>query len=257
MVQAISIQEEPPAPDDASSFVETVNPESRYPALLVCDHAGRRVPADLGDLGLGREAMSTHIAWDIGAGPLTVGIAERLGATAVLQHCSRLVIDCNRPPGVAESIPAISHGKIVPGNRDLPQAEAMRRRQLYFDPFDTTVRHLLAQRSAAFAIHSFTPRMDGVDRLWDLGLLFRHDTDTSRRLGAALLRARPDLMIGYNQPYQIDDSSDWFVPRHGEALGVAHSLIEVRNDHLGSVAGIDLWADLLAEVIGAVTGDMP
>ena len=59
----------------------------------------------------------------------------------------------------------------------------------------------------------------------------------------------PHLTIGMNEPYQIDDSSDWFVPQHGEAQGVPHSLIEIRNDLIDTTRDQVKWAGILTAAI--------
>ncbi len=231
--------------------VELINADSAHPVLLVCEHAGQVVPEWLDDLGLPAGALDDHNGWDIGARAVTLRIAENLGAPAVLQRYSRLLIDCNRPPEAPDSIPEISHGTPVPANRNLTGAQRQARVAEVFQPFHLATTALLDHpgRRAAFAIHSFTPVLAGVARPWDIGFLFRHDTETSHRLSGAVARIRPELNIGMNQPYQIEDASDWFVPRHGEAMGVAHSLVEIRNDYLRDAAGQTAWADLLSSAI--------
>lgn len=82
-------------PDDPPPFT-LVNADGRRPILLVCDHASRAVPRALGALGLDDAALSRHIGWDIGAAELTLRLAHRLDAPAVLGGYSRLVIDLNR-----------------------------------------------------------------------------------------------------------------------------------------------------------------
>ncbi|MHB8286182.1 MAG: N-formylglutamate amidohydrolase, partial [Caulobacteraceae bacterium] len=72
--------------------------DSASPFLIVCDHAGRRVPERLGDLGLPAAEFDRHIAWDIGAAGLSRLLGQRLGACVIEQTYSRLVIDCNRWP---------------------------------------------------------------------------------------------------------------------------------------------------------------
>ena len=64
--------------------------------ILLCDHARNAVPPEIGDLGLPALDMGRHIAWDVGARGVTLGLAARLGAGAVLSTYSRLVIDPNR-----------------------------------------------------------------------------------------------------------------------------------------------------------------
>ncbi len=231
--------------------VETINAHSDHPVLLVCEHAEQGVPAGLGNLGLSAAALNAHIGWDIGARAVTLRIARTLGAPAVLQRYSRLVIDCNRPTDAADAMPAVSDGITVPGNAGLDAAARQARVDAIFGPFHAATAALLdhPQRRATFAIHSFTPRMGGRVRPWDIGFLYRRDTATSEGLRAAVADLRPDLTLGMNEPYQIDDASDWFVPQHGEARGLAHSLIEIRNDHIADAAGQAVFADLLSAAI--------
>lgn len=231
--------------------VELVNEMSDFPVVLVCEHAGQAIPHRLADLGVAQVALDDHIGWDIGARAVTLRLAETLGAPAVLQRYSRLVIDCNRPPEAPDSIPEISDGVAVPGNASLSAgARNVRIRELFM-PFHEATSALLRRRTvrATFAIHSFTPRMNGRSRPWDISFLYRKDSVTSLRLQAAICALQPQLRIGMNEPYQIDDASDWFVPRHGEASCIAHSLIEIRNDHIVDAEGQRRWADLLAETI--------
>src|ERR1700749_2243574 len=95
------------APGEPPAF-EIVNGESESSLFFICDHASRRIPARLGDLGLTREEIETHIGWDIGAGDLARTLAASKDAPLVLSGYSRLVIDCNRPFESEGSIPASS-----------------------------------------------------------------------------------------------------------------------------------------------------
>lgn len=239
--------------DDPPPF-EIVNERADGPVVLVCEHAGRAIPKGLGTLGLDEPALSDHIAWDIGAGALTRALSSRLDAAAILQPYSRLVIDCNRPVDAPDSMPPISDHVVVPGNAALTEAARCARIDGIFTPYQQAVDDVLERRrpKAAFAIHSFTPVMDGFGRPWDISFLSRYDATTSRALATLISDAKAGLTIGINQPYQIEDESDWFVPQHAERRGLAHSLIEVRNDHLRTDWDIALWADRLAQAITAV-----
>ena len=236
-------------PDDPLP-VEIVNPQSRHPLLLVCEHAGKAIPARLGDLGLPPGAIDRHIGWDIGAGAVARRVAKLLGCTLVIQRYSRLVIDCNRPPHALDAMPEVSDGTQIPANLSLTPAARAARVEAIFTPYDKALADCLARqpRRAAISIHSFTPRLAGKDRPWDLGFLFRKDERTSAHLAHLIGLTVPDLVIGMNEPYRIDDLSDWFVPVHCEPRGLAHSLIEIRNDRIETAGGQDHWAALLAGV---------
>ncbi|WP_300038844.1 N-formylglutamate amidohydrolase [uncultured Roseobacter sp.] len=234
--------------------VEWCIARAQSPIFLLCEHAGRAVPQALDGLGLPEGAIDRHIGWDIGAEALARAVSHRLECPLILQRYSRLVIDCNRPPGSAGSIPAVSDGIRVPGNVGLnTQASEQRRREI-FDPMNDAIAAAFEfhPRQAVFAIHSFTQNFQGQLRPWDAGFLTRSDTETAGRLMEVISAAAPDLRLALNQPYQIDDASDWFIPRYAEARAMRHTLIEVRNDHLTDEAGVTRWADLLTPAIRSV-----
>jgi len=228
-----------------------VNPDSNSPLLLVCEHAGNAIPEKLQNLGLSEETLSQHIAWDIGASALCQQIAEKLGCCAVLQSYSRLVIDCNRPPEAEDAMPIVSGGVAIPGNRALSDEMKAERVNSVFQPFQNSINDIFKRNNILYAlsIHSFTPRLQGQSRPWDIGFLFRSDKKSSKHLAASIRTRNPSLIIGMNKPYEIDDTSDWFVPRHCEPRGIPHSLIEVRNDHLIDQTGQQIWAEQLSSAI--------
>lgn len=231
--------------------VEFINPDSPHPLLLVCEHAGHAIPQALNGLGLKVADLKSHVGWDIGAEAVTRKMAHLLGAPAVIQRYSRLVIDCNRPPDAADAMPASNHGVSVPGNQGLDPAERKARVAELFTPFHAAVDAFFERhpRRIVLSIHSFTPSLAGVSRPWDIGFLFRKDTQTSAHLGRFVSETMPDLTIGMNQPYQIEDASDWFVPQHGEARNIPHSLIEIRNDLIREADGQSIWADILVTAV--------
>ena len=83
-----------------------------------------------------------------------------------------------------------------------------------------------------------------------IGLLYNRD----RRLAAVmldLLRAEPGLRVGDNEPYKVDDLTDYTIPVHGERRGILHVEIETRQDLIADSAGQSAWADRLARVLRA------
>ncbi|SDJ53570.1 N-formylglutamate amidohydrolase [Salipiger marinus] len=232
--------------------VESLPARTDIPVLLVCEHAGQSVPEVLDGLGLDRETLDLHVGWDIGAAAVTRAMARELGCEAVLQRYSRLVIDCNRPTGAPDAFPAVSDGVQVPGNAALNAADRRRRIDEIFTPYNeavTTARS--GPRKLLLSIHSFTPEMrtrPGA-RPWHIGFLCRKDTATSQALLNAVADIRPGMNLALNQPYQIDDESDWFVPTHGEASGLPHSLVEIRHDLIRTPEGQADMASLLCKAV--------
>ncbi|MBN6151368.1 N-formylglutamate amidohydrolase [Xanthomonas sp. AmX2] len=222
-------------------------PQGRSPYLLIADHAGQRVPKALRGLGLPQHELDRHIGWDIGIDGVTRELAQALDAFAITQTYSRLVIDCNRPLSAPGSIVAASDGTVVPGNQALDaQARDARAREI-FTPYHARIAAELDRRAAAgqptilIALHSFTPAMAGVARPWHAGVLYQRDPRLAHAL-LAELRALPGLVIGDNQPYSVSDATDYAIPVHGEARGLPHVELEIRQDLIADAAGQRQWA---------------
>ncbi len=240
------------------------NPDGQSPYFLTCDHASARIPRRLGSLGVSAEDLQRHIAWDIGAAAVTVKLADALDAFAILSGYSRLVIDCNRQPGIPESIVRKSEATRIPGNEVVSVEEATERAQALFHPYHNRIRTELDARRAQqrptvlISVHSFTPTFHGVPRPWHAGLLYNRDT----RLATELLRqlrteqgsAGSKWIIGDNEPYAVGDNTDYTIPVHGEQRGLLHVGIELRQDLVATAAGQSEWAERLARALVSIAG---
>ena len=229
------------------------NAGGKSPFLLTCDHYGRLIPKMLGDLGLPEEERRRHIGWDIGIAGVAERMATALDAHLVAQRYSRLVIDCNRPPQAASSIPVISEATTVPGNEGLSIEAAASRRELIFDSYHRRIDDVIDARLSAgqptvlVSLHSFTPVYAGVSRPWHIGTLYQRDT-VLPPLVLQGLRAEPDLVVGDNEPYAVSDDTDYTIPVHGEKRGLMNTGIEIRQDLISDAAGETAWAERLTRV---------
>jgi predicted N-formylglutamate amidohydrolase len=236
--------------------VRVLRPEGRAAFLLAGDHAGRAIPRRLGTLGLPDSERARHIAWDIGIAGVTERLSEALDATAVLQAYSRLVIDCNRQPGLDSSIPTVSEVTAIPGNEGLSEEERDARRREIFAPYHDRIAGLIAARRAGgrrivvVAMHSFTPVFKGAARQVEIGILYNRDTRLAHTL-LDLLRRDGDLAVGDNQPYAVGDLTDYTVPVHAEPRGLPYVEIEIRQDLIADPAGQATWAARLARLLPA------
>lgn len=228
------------------------NAEAASGVVIVCEHAGRRIPRALGALGLPEARLARHYMWDIGALDLARALAARLEAPLLHQRYSRMVCDCNRRPDVASFIPPAGEGEDVPGNREIRAAERMAREAAIWRPFHDGVAAFLEARggrpTAFVTIHSFTPVFFGEARPWLAGVLY----DRDRRLAPATLAALREIhgeRVGENEPYRMSREDDYTVPVHGEDRGLPSVEIEVRNDLLQTAAGVEVWADTLAAAL--------
>jgi predicted N-formylglutamate amidohydrolase len=233
--------------------VQEYNAAGHSPYLFTCDHYGRLIPKVLGDLGLSESELTRHIAWDVGIAGVAQMLSNLLNAHLIVQRYSRLVIDCNRPPEAASSIPRISEATIIPGNEGLSSEAAALRKRGIFDPYheriDAIIDHRLADRRPAVlvALHSFTPVYAGIARPWQIGTLYHRDTRLPPLL-LKLLRAEADLVVGDNEPYAVSDETDYTIPVHGEARGLINTGIEIRQDLISDQAGQQQWAERLARI---------
>jgi predicted N-formylglutamate amidohydrolase len=241
------------AENDPPPF-EEIRPDGASRVVLLCDHASRRLPRALGDLGLSEADRASHIGWDIGAAHLARTLSALLDAPLVLAGYSRLAIDCNRPPGVPTSIPEMTCGTRVPGNEGLsPEARAARENELFW-PYHRALERIFAAReqrrirSIVLSVHSFTPSMGDAPRPWHAGMVYRHDA----RLAQVLLRELsrdPALVLGDNEPYQVGDLTDYGVPVYGERPNRPSVLLEVRQDLIAMPEGGERWAARLATAL--------
>jgi predicted N-formylglutamate amidohydrolase len=240
--------------------VELIEVDGKNPLVLACDHASNRVPRSLRGLGLSRNALEDHIAWDIGAGAVTRLLSERLQARAVLGGYSRLVMDLNRDLYDPTAFPEISDGVLVPGNLGLSVEIKAERARALFKPYHETLRRVIQERTTQqrrpvmVCIHSFTPRQYRVLRPWQVGVLWDKDPRLALPLMAAL-RETGGVIVGDNEPYSGRHPADYTVDHHAETLGLAYAAIEIRQDLIDDESGQKQWADRLAGVLDALLLD--
>lgn len=237
--------------DDEPPPFSVEREDGASPFVLICDHAGRRIPRALGTLGLGEAELSRHIAWDIGARGVASRLAAILDAVMIAQTYSRLVIDCNRPLMSPTSIATRSERTDIPGNRDLADAERAARSREIFAPYHGRIAAELDSRSALgrptilVSVHSFTPVFTDFARPWHIGILYNRDSRLAHAL-LDLIRAEGRFVVGDNEPYSVSDGTDYSIPVHGEARGLPHIEIEIRQDLIADEAGQAEWAQHLA-----------
>lgn len=241
--------------DDPAPFaVENEAGSSDF--VLVCDHAGRRIPRRLGRLGVSEQALETHIAWDIGAADTARLLATRLDALLVTQTYSRLVIDANRPLESPESIVTQGEATPVPGNEALGDAEREQRAREIFHPYHDRIRTTLDQReregraAILVSMHSYTPVFRDHARAWHAGVLYNREPRFAH-LVLAELRRDPQLVVGENEPYAASDATDYTIVVHGEQRGLHYVEIELRQDFLVEADTRREWAERVANALDA------
>jgi len=245
---------------EALGPVEVLYPHALTPAIFVSDHAGNAVPSDMKKLGLPEKELERHIAWDIGADALSRLIARRFKATTILARYSRLIIDANRALGDPEAIPDVSDGTVIPANISMTENERLRRAELFYWPYHNRIAAELGRlRSfgsvpALIALHTFTPSINGAARPWHVGVLWNErDGRIARPLMDRLAKVE-GLSVGDNQPYS-GVTHGYSLRLHGDAQGLAHVEIEVRQDLVCDGVGQERWARILGEALTPILDD--
>ncbi|MHA6264654.1 N-formylglutamate amidohydrolase [Arenibacterium sp. CAU 1754] len=221
------------------------------PWLVTCDHASNTVPPSVGggDLGLSREDMERHIAYDVGAYGVSQHLGTLLNAPVIASNFSRLVIDPNRGEDDPTLLMKLYDGSIIAANRNADAAEIERRLNLCYRPYHEQLARLAALPHAIIvSVHSFTRQLRGREpRPWDVGVLYAGDDRLARPL-ISLLEAEDDLVVGDNEPYSGHLPGD-AIDKHAIASGRPNVLIELRNDLIADHKGQKHWAERLAPIL--------
>ena len=238
---------------EAAPIVE--NASGKSGVVLICEHAGQLLPESLGSLGLDAEAMSSHVAWDIGAAGLACALSKNLDAPLIMQRYSRLVFDCNRVMEAPDAIVEVSDGVEISGNQQLSESERKARFDQVYTPFELAIKQVIEDRlqqgisPAIVSIHSFTPFFKGEQRSLDLGII--HDiSDASfanHTLNLALQSGQ--YSVALNQPYAAWDGVTHTLEMHGVRRNLSTVMFEVRNDLIGDTQGQMQWAQRLGSLI--------
>lgn len=221
--------------ESGASAAFTVYPGQQYPSVvLLCEHGGNAVPSPWKDLGIPRAFFDTHFGSDIGAAELTINVAERLGATAIVSNYSRLFLDYNRHSNDPDCFKLDMGGIPIPANQRLSETEIQLRERYARLPLERAIdQWTLAEATKPallISIHSFSPVWNNQIRECEIGVMWREDTRLAHPLIEALRQG--DIKVDDNQPYDFR-TSDWFtLKRHGLDVGVPCAYIEIRNSFL-------------------------
>jgi predicted N-formylglutamate amidohydrolase len=207
-------------------------------------------------MGLDPFARRCHLALDIGAGPLTEQLAKRLGVTAVMHNYSRLVVDCNRQLMDPSAFLEYGDGILVPGNRNLHQADKDLRASALYWPYHCAIDEQVQRLGKAgpppafISIHSFTPVLNGESREWQMGVLWDKD-ERLRDIFLEGLRGA-GYQVGDNEPYSGKAPQDFTIDHHAEEINLPHIGIEIRQDLIDDDAGVAEIATVMHRIIASI-----
>jgi predicted N-formylglutamate amidohydrolase len=241
------------ASQDGGEAFEIIGASAQAGIVVIADHASNAMPPEFQSLGMPTTELARHIAYDIGVETMARTLAEVLRAPAVLSRFSRLLVDPNRGDDDPTQVMRLSDGAVVPGNARIDASGVEERVRRFSGPYHDAVARVLDAMTAAgplpvvVSLHSFTPVMKGMARPWHVGVLW----DSDPRLPVPLLdilKADATIVTGDNEPYDGALVGDT-MSRHCISRGIAHVLIEVRQDLIADDASAARWGQRLARDI--------
>jgi predicted N-formylglutamate amidohydrolase len=102
-------------------------------------------------------------------------------------------------------------------------------------------------------MHSYTPAMKGKPRPWHATVIWDFDPRLNLPLLGALER-EADLIVAGNEPYHGGYRGDT-LDRHVIPAGIAHALLEIRQDLIAHEAGALSWAERIHRLLRPLLAD--
>ncbi len=231
------------------------NSKGKSQFIFLCDHASNRIPDQYNNLGLNKEELLTHIAWDPGSLAVAQILSKEFDAPIVRSTISRLVIDVNRSRKADDLIPAISENTKISGNENIDAEERNKRIKLYHKPYHEMINMLIDDRqkegikSIIIAVHSFTPIYNNIPRPWPIGLIPCQDDRFSKQFFMTLKENNSNMNIGWNEPYAARQGVFYTMHKHADLRQLEGSMIEIRNDEIADPKGVNRWAKIIQKAL--------
>jgi predicted N-formylglutamate amidohydrolase len=228
-------------------------PESLSEILITCEHASNRLPFRRGVGRIQRRILDSHWGWDVGAWELSLDLTRRLDAGVIGGRWSRLLLDLNRRADDPTLLRQWAGDVELPWNVSLDPAAVEDRVTRYHTPYHVELDRLILRRLVRgvrpllFAVHSFTPCLNGRERGFEIGVLYEHHPGPAHRLGRALRKA--GLTVRYNRPYSGMAGMMYAVDRHGSHHGLTCIELEVNHEILRSPAAVRRLGKLVAPAV--------
>ena len=216
--------------------------------LFLADHASNYIPSSFKNLGLKKNQLKSHIAYDLGIKELCINLSNLLNSKYIIGEYSRLIIDLNRDILDPTLIPEIVDRKIIAKNLNLSSYDKGKRISEIYNKYHHKIRTTITHNNimVVISLHSFNPIFKKKKRKIHFGILSNQD----RRLSDCIIKEMKSrkLKVGDNEPYEGNLIGDTMY-KHGLKNNLHHTLIEVRNDLLSSSTKIHRVAKLLKKII--------
>ncbi|WP_040248639.1 N-formylglutamate amidohydrolase [Psychroserpens mesophilus] len=171
--------------------------------ILTCEHGGNEIPDSYKFVfNNASKQLQTHRGFDLGALD-TFEYLKDLARFSMYSKTSRLLIELNR---------SLHHNNLFSEfTKSLKPEHKNNIIETYYLPYrncvESEISKLISNDELVLhlSIHSFTPKLNSVERKCDVGLLYdseRHlEKEFSKALKLQLNIVNPDLNVRYNYPY--------------------------------------------------------
>ena len=78
-------------------MINILNGDKESNFLVICDHASNVIPQEYNNLGLCESVLETHIAYDIGAKEVAIGLADILDCPLIMPNFSLVIFKISLP----------------------------------------------------------------------------------------------------------------------------------------------------------------
>lgn len=173
--------------------------------VLSCEHGGNRVPPAYAALFTGarpRAALASHRGYDIGALEVAEALARRFDVELNAAMVTRLLVELNKSLGHRGLFSEFSQGLDRDARRQVLERYYLPHRQQLAE----AIANAPARPVCHIGVHSFTPKLNGLMRQADIGLLY--DPSRPRERGfcvqwqAQIKQLDPTLRVRRNYPYR-------------------------------------------------------
>lgn len=164
--------------------------------LLTSEHGGNILPKEFKQL-IPKKVLLTHRAIDIGANDLALFLQKKTKAPLVSNLISRLLIEFNR---------SLHHRQLFSSySKTLPPSVKKRLIDELYLPYRRDVKKKIGKKETLhLSIHSFTPKLRGKVRAFDIGILYDPKRELEKAAAHYLkkLLAKRGWSVRLNAPYK-------------------------------------------------------
>ncbi len=231
--------------------VRNSNFNTKNHIIFICDHATNTLCQKYKKKFSNLEILKSHVAYDIGAKSLTLGLAKTLKQSCIFSNFSRLVIDPNRKKNDKDLIVSSTFDINIPINNKIEKKEKELRIKKYYDKYHEKISELVDKKKKKYdkvfliSIHSFTKKNKTFNRGIEVGLLWNKNMNLLLHLQKKL--SESGIHYGRNQPYS-GFHYNYTLDKHSKNGLIDNITIEIRNDLINDVKGINKYTKLFSKI---------